>query len=149
MARALVASLFTAALVGFVTPVAAQETSIQLVTAAQLPASPRVLELQLVEPPSATTPTTVKALFGSYAVLQGLDLYSTSVALKAGAREANPLMQRSTGQAVAIKAALGVTTYYMVNKMSKKNRKGAIVTMAILNGVTAAVVANNLKNSRR
>jgi hypothetical protein len=50
---------------------------------------------------------------------------------------------------VAIKAALGVTTYYMVNKMSKKNRKGAIVTMAILNGVTAAVVANNLKNSRR
>ena len=149
MVRGLIGSLVTAALVTFATPAAAQDQSEQVVMSGPAADSPAVVERWMVDQPAAKVPTSVKALFGSYAMLQGLDMYSTSVALKAGAREANPLMQASMGQALGVKAAMSVATYYVVHKMSKKNRKGAIVTMAILNGVTAAVVANNLRNSRR
>jgi uncharacterized protein DUF5658 len=97
----------------------------------------------------APASSALKVLYGSYGVLQGMDVYSTTVALRGGAREANPLMQTHMGQAMAFKAVMGLSTYYAVNKLSKKNRTGAIVTMAILNGVTAAIVANNMKNSRR
>ncbi len=146
MARSLIASLFTAVLVAVATPVAAQEHTTPLPQTESVISSPPVAGAWMTDRP---VPKSIKALYGSYAVLQGLDMYSTSVALRAGAREANPLMQTSMGHAIGLKAVMGLTTYYAVNKMSKKNRKGAMVTMVILNGVTAAVVANNLKNSRR
>lgn len=147
MSRSLIASSFIAALFTIATPAAAQESVLQIAQTESLNQSaPLVLEMRMIEPP---VPNSVKGLFGSYAVLQGLDIYSTSVALRRGAREANPLMRTSVGQAVAFKAAMNLTTYYVVNKMSRNNRKGAIVTMVILNGVTAAVVANNMKNARR
>jgi uncharacterized protein DUF5658 len=110
-------------------------------------ASAPALDSWAYERPSSSP--ALKVLYGSYGVLQGLDVYSTSAALRGGAREANPLMDTHAGHAIAFKAAIGLSTYYAVNKLSKKNRKAAIVTIAILNGVTAAVVANNMKNSRR
>lgn len=147
MSRSLIASLFIAALVTIATPAAAQESVPAIAQTESLTQSaPLVLEMRMIEPP---VPTSVKALFGSYTVLQGLDIYSTSMALRRGAREANPLMPTSMGQAIAFKAAMNLTTYYAVNKMSRNNRKAAIVTMVILNAVTAGVVANNMKNARR
>ena len=106
-----------------------------------------VLDSWAYERPSSSP--ALKTLLGTYIVLQGLDIYSTGAARRAGAHEANPVMDRGMMQATAVKAVTGLTTYYFVNRMAKKNRKGAVITMAILNGVTAAVVANNLKNSRR
>jgi hypothetical protein len=91
---------------------------------------------------------TLKVLYGSYFALQGLDVYSTVAARGAGAQELNPMMSGDLGQAIAVKAVAGVTTYYAVNQIAKHNRKAAIVMMAILNGVTAAVVANNMKNAK-
>ena len=88
----------------------------------------------------------MKTLFGAYFALQGADIYSTAVARRAGAREINPVMDGNVGQVLAVKAVAGLTTYYAVNRMAKNNRKAAVVTLAILNGVTAAVVVHNVKN---
>jgi hypothetical protein len=91
----------------------------------------------------------LRALYGSYFALQGADVYSTVVARRTGAREVNPVMEGTVGQALAVKAIAGLTTYYAINRMAKTNRKAAIVTLAILNGITAAVVANNIKTASR
>ena len=92
---------------------------------------------------------TVNLLFGSYAVLQGLDMYSTVVARNRGAREANPLMNTGYAQAASLKAATSLATYFATRAMVRKNRKAAVITVAILNGVTGAIALNNLKNARR
>ena len=93
--------------------------------------------------------STLRALYASYFALQGADVYSTVAARRSGAREINPVMSDNLGQVMAVKAATGLTTYYAVNRMAKSNKKAAIVTLAILNGVTAVVAAHNLKNASR
>ena len=46
-------------------------------------------------------------------------------------------------------AAAGVSTIYFAERLWKKNRLGAIIVMAALNGAQAAVVAHNTHNVRR
>ena len=92
---------------------------------------------------------TLNIMFGSYGALQGLDMYSTDLARRNGAYEANPLMNAGSTRATAMKAATSALTYFTVRSIAKKNKKAAVVTMAILNGVTGAVVVNNLRNARR
>ena len=99
--------------------------------------------------PARESSPAIKVLFGSFFALQGADVYSTAVARRAGAREINPVMEGNLGQVMAVKAVTGLTTYYAVTRMAKTNKKAAIVTLAILNGVTAAVVAHNLKTAGR
>jgi hypothetical protein len=53
------------------------------------------------------------------------------------------------GTMIAVKAATGVSTMYITEKMWKKNRAGAVILMAAINGATAAVVAHNARNVRR
>jgi hypothetical protein len=89
------------------------------------------------------------ALQVSYVGLQGLDVWSTIAARNAGASEVNPLMAGGYVKGTAFKAAMGAGTMLATRAMAKKNKKAAVVTMVVLNGVTAAVVANNLKNTRR
>ena len=99
-----------------------------------------------VQPETRQPSAAMKTLFSSYFALQGADVYSTAVARRSGAREVNPVMDGNLGQVLAVKAIAGFTTYYAVNKIARNNRKAAIVTLAILNGVTAAVVVHNVKN---
>jgi uncharacterized protein DUF5658 len=97
-------------------------------------------------------PVAVTTLYGSLGALQALDLYSTRRALNGGAREANPLVERAgAGSAtmLAVKALSTATSIYFTERAWKKNRKGAVVMMAVVNAVTAAVVVNNLRNARR
>ena len=104
---------------------------------------------QILQPRSelrASSPA-LKTLYVSYFSLQGADVYSTMMAGRTGAREVNPIMDGNLGQMMAVKAVTGLTTYYAVNRMARTNKKAAIVTLAILNGVTAAVVAHNMKVS--
>jgi len=80
------------------------------------------------------------------------DVTSTMSALKAGAVEANPLMATtggSAGQMLAIKAATGAATVFLVKKIEKRSKAAAIATMIIANGATAAIVAHNYSNARR
>jgi hypothetical protein len=93
-------------------------------------------------------PALLPALYGTYAVLQGMDLVSTRKALSAGAREGNPVMgSGNLGTTIALKAATGAATVYFVEKTWKKHRVGAIVLMAAINGASAAVVAHNNRNA--
>lgn len=153
MSRSLIASVVVAFTLSSGTPVVASElidttadTSSDKAAETTEPTAP-VLDNWNYDRPTLTP--ALKSLVGTYAVLQGLDVYSTAVARRAGAREVNPVMDGNMGQVIAAKAVSGLVTYYAVQKMAKKNRKGAIITMAIINGVTAAVVANNMRNSRR
>jgi hypothetical protein len=88
-------------------------------------------------------------MYGTYGALSVMDLVSTRKAVANGAFEANPLMgSGNTKQMLAMKAATGAMSIYFAEKLWKKNRVGAIVTMAAINGMTAAIVARNTRNAR-
>jgi hypothetical protein len=94
-------------------------------------------------------PAALPVLYASYAGLQAMDVYSTQKALSAGATEANPVMRSGAAAQIAIKAAAGAATIYFSERAWKKNRAGAIVLMAVLNGATAAIAARNAQHARR
>ena len=91
----------------------------------------------------------LKGLYGSYGALQTLDMVSTIKARQQGAREVNPMMSGSYGQASATKLLLAAATVGGVKALEKKNRKAAFVTMVALNAATAVIVVNNYKNARQ
>jgi hypothetical protein len=95
-------------------------------------------------------PMALTALYGTYGTLQALDVVTTRRALSAGARERNPAMKDGNmGAMIAVKAAAGLSTIYFTERLWKKNRVGAVIVMAALNGATAAIVAHNQRNARR
>ena len=98
---------------------------------------------------NAPSPTALKVLYGSYAVVSSADMLSTIVGRGRGAREINPLMRANYGQAAVTKAAFAAGTILAVKAIGKKSRKGAVITMLVVNAGTAAVVANNVRNARR
>jgi hypothetical protein len=89
------------------------------------------------------------ALYGSYSALQALDMASTISARNRGAREVNPILAGSYGQATATKALMAGASVAAVQLVAKKSRKAAFVTMIALNVATAAVVMNNVRNARQ
>jgi hypothetical protein len=96
-------------------------------------------------------PGTLVGLYSSLAVLNALDVYSTMRAVENGAREVNPLVAPTAGSpgvSLAIKAGTTATTIYFAEKLWKRNRAAAIVTMVAVNAGTAAIVARNLRNAR-
>ena len=99
---------------------------------------------------SPRRPAMLSTLYGTYGALQALDVVTTRRALAAGAREQNPVMNNGNmATMIAVKAAAGVSTVYFTERLWKKNRAGAIVVMAALNGVSAAIVAHNQRIGRR
>ncbi len=94
-------------------------------------------------------PAVLPVLYGSYATLQVLDFLSTRKAIQSGGHETNPVMGSGhAGQMIAVKAIGGAASIYFAERMWKKNRVGAVVTMALLNGATAAIVAHNTQVAR-
>ena len=108
---------------------------------------------EAVSPRWATEPseshTLRNVLYGSYAVVHGLDMYSTVVARRRGAVEANPVMAGSFARGAAVKALMGITSGFAARAIEKKSRKAAIVSLLLMNAATAAVVANNVRNAQR
>jgi hypothetical protein len=99
---------------------------------------------------SPSRPRVLTGLYVSLAGLNALDIYSTMRALDSGARELNPVMGSAghPGASFAIKAATTAGAIYLAEKLWKRNRVAAIVTMVAVNAGTAAVVARNLRNTR-
>lgn len=97
-----------------------------------------------------TRPALLPALYASLAALQVYDVYSTRRALGAGAHEGNPLMRKAgnSGAMLAVKALSTAGTIYFTERAWKKNRKGALIMMAALNGATAIIAARNLRNAK-
>ena len=111
-------------------------------------AAPSIASWAVHESPGR--PAALTTLYGTYAGLQVMDVLSTRKAVAAGAREQNPLMGRgNVGRMIAVKAATGATTIVFAERMWKKNRVGAVIVMAALNGASAAIVAHNQRNARR
>jgi hypothetical protein len=81
-----------------------------------------------------------------------LDVHSTHVGLSSGrAREVNPLLRdvaHNPAALIAVKAASGIVVIYATEKLGKRNRKAAILTMIGVNAVTAAIVAHNYRQGR-
>jgi hypothetical protein len=96
-------------------------------------------------------PKALPTMYATLGLLQALDIYSTRNAIDAGGRELNPAMRKASGNSgamLAVKALSTAGSIYFAERAWKKNRKGAVVLMAVINGVTAAVVANNVRGSR-
>jgi len=90
------------------------------------------------------------SLYVSLAALNAFDAYSTATAVASGVgTEANPVMRGVAGNSAAVWAVKGGVTaasVLLAERMWRKHhRVGAIATMIVVNGMTAAVVANNAK----
>lgn len=97
-------------------------------------------------------PAALPAMYAALGALNALDVYSTRRAVAAGAQEANPLMKKAAGSSatmMAVKALSTASTIYFTERAWKKNRKGAIIMMALVNGTMAAITARNLRNARQ
>jgi hypothetical protein len=111
---------------------------------------PASLERWQVDTPPAR-PAAMPVMYATLGALNALDVYSTRQALGANAREANPVMRAPSSRTAAMVAAKALSmagTIYFAERAWKKNRAGAIVLMAAINGVTAAVTARNFRNAR-
>jgi hypothetical protein len=101
--------------------------------------------------PSVKRPAVLPALYATFGLMQAMDVYSTSAALKRGAREANPVAAPFAGNAgsmIGLKAATTAGTIFFAERMWKTNKVGAIVMMAAINGATAAVSMHNMQNAK-
>jgi hypothetical protein len=136
------------------TAAGAAEHETRLEKEQRLDAAQRRAPVQLLSPLSTYTPTVKRpaalpALYVTLGVMQAMDIYSTSAALKAGAKEANPTaapFAGNTGSMIGLKAATMAGTIFFAERLWKTNKVGAIVMMAVINGATAAVSMHNMQN---
>ncbi|MEO5896195.1 MAG: DUF5658 family protein [Vicinamibacterales bacterium] len=94
----------------------------------------------------ARRPSALMPLYGTLAVLQGLDMHSTMKGIGSDGREANPFMKPfvSNGAAfLAVKTSATLGVIWMSERVWRKHRKAAVVSVFVVNAVMAAVVANN------
>ncbi len=100
---------------------------------------------------SSKRPAMLSALYVSLGAMQALDVHSTLTALKAGARESNPIAAPFTanaGSMIGLKVVSTATTIFFAERLWKANRLKAILVLAAINGATAAVAMRNMHNVR-
>ena len=91
-------------------------------------------------------PRALMPLYAMQIALNGLDVHSTMRALDAGHREVNPLFKDgSAAKLIGAKVASSALSFYLAEKLWKKNRVAAVVMMASVNAGMMAVVANNYR----
>lgn len=118
--------------------------------AASLRATPAVPEAWTIDR-SESRPVVLPAMYAALGALNAFDVYSTRRAIGAGAHEANPVVRGAAGHSsamLAVKALSTAGTIYFAERAWKKNRKGAVVLMAAINGATAAIAMRNVRNAR-
>jgi hypothetical protein len=101
---------------------------------------------------AARRPNALPILYASFGALQALDAATTFRALDRGAAEANPALAgfaSNRGALVAVKAASFASTVYLTERLWKKNRVAAVVTMVCVNSAYAAIVAHNYRAGSR
>ena len=101
----------------------------------------------VVQAPSAEQrPSVLVPLYVSFATLQGLDIHSTLRAPEFGGREANPIvggMLGSPAAFIAAKAGMTASVYFLSERLWKRHKTAAVLTMIALNSTYGAVVAHN------
>lgn len=148
------AALFTVAVtVGSIAPPPAETPSpTPIATAIAAVSVEDTSPLGMRRPSSSSRPAPLLPLYASLAVMQGLDIYTTSKAVSAGGTELNPAMQPVAGKtwaSAAVKAASTAGSIYFIERAWKHNRKGAVILATVINAATAAVVAHNTQVARQ
>jgi hypothetical protein len=118
-------------------------------TDAAPPSEKRALD---VEKPASSRPALLSALYGTYAGVQALDVFTTVNAVRRGAREVNPAMGSLTANVTAlstVKAATTLTTLYFVDRLWREHRVGAVLVMIGTNAAVGAVAVHNVRVARR
>ena len=117
-----------------------------------LRAAPAVPEAWTIDRPVSGRPAALPAMYAALGALQAFDIYSTRRAISGGgAQEVNPLMKQAVGSSgvmLAAKALSTAGTIYFAERLWKKNRKGAMILMAVINGATGAIALLNMKHAR-
>jgi hypothetical protein len=91
-------------------------------------------------------PSLLPALYATSAALQGYDTYSTLSALKAGGREANPLMKgitKNPAAFVAMKAGVAAASIMAAEQLWKSHHRIGAIGMMIASNVMMGVVAKH------
>ena len=123
---------------------------IELEVVPQLPMhSPPRLHFPPVPASRPERPGALMPLYGSFAALQGLDIYTTRRAIERGGQEGNPIMRGAVERdstMIAVKAAGSVVAIWATERLWKKKRpKLAIASGIVLNVVSGLVVMNNYR----
>jgi hypothetical protein len=95
-----------------------------------------------------TDPAFMKKMYVSSAVLHAVDVGTTLVALRMGAREANPFMRgvsRNPAALIAIKGGAAAGTIYLMKRLSLTNPYAAGVGITVINSALAIVAVNNVQ----
>jgi hypothetical protein len=101
--------------------------------------------------PAVKRPGALPALYAAFGAMQAWDIYSTSAALHAGAKESNRVAAPFVGNAgsmIGLKAATMASTIFFAERLWKTNKAGAVVMMVAINGASAAVSFHNMRNAR-
>jgi uncharacterized protein DUF5658 len=116
--------------------------------------SPPVAPASSTEAPAAGTAArgqgrgVLVPLYVSFVALQALDTHSTLLAVSRGAKETNPIAApfvEHPARLVAFKAGMTVGTLYLIERVRRHSRVGAIVLTAAINSAYATVVVNNYR----
>lgn len=111
------------------------------------------IRASIVEVQKAETkrPAVLPVMYAGLIGTQVWDVYTTSAALKNGAREANPIVGPFTSggaKMIGFKVATTASTIYFTERLWKRSRVGAVILLAAVNGTTAAVAIRNARNAR-
>jgi hypothetical protein len=98
---------------------------------------------------SVARPKALMPLYGTLGILQGLDMHSTMKSIGSGnGSEANPIMEpvvKNSAAFLAVKASTTVGVIWMSEKLWRRHRKAAVVSVFVVNAIMAGVVANNYR----
>src|SRR4051812_39840619 len=109
-------------------------------------APPKIVNVTVTTAPESRPPI-LWPLYGTFAMLEAYDGYSTIRGVGNGASESNPLVvglsQRPALFWTLKAATVAATTYSAERLWRRHHKKGAIAIMIIANGAMAAVAVNN------
>jgi hypothetical protein len=100
----------------------------------------------------AQRPAALVPLYISFAGLQALDVHSTLAAVNAGGRELNPIVRSTVDAPVGmflLKSGAAAGVVFVSEKLWRRNRTAAVLTMIGLNSAYLTIAANNYRSARR
>lgn len=97
-------------------------------------------------------PAALVPLYLTFAGLQALDVHSTMRAVDAGARESNPMVRGTLGNPTGMflmKSATAAGVVLITEKLWRRNRTAAVISMIALNSAYATIAAHNYRAAGR
>lgn len=93
-------------------------------------------------------PRALVPLYVTFAALQALDVHSTMHAVNGGARESNPVVRGaldSPAQMILMKTATAAGVVVLTERLWRRNRTAAVITMIALNSAYLTIAAHNYR----